>query len=205
MSAKKGKAPPAKQAHLDLGPEFEPRPVPKALKDLGDASLDDVWATLRPAQQAFLAVFLETGNSAEAYRRAYNPTASDHVASVSGSRMMSSAGIETIMAKMNDRRMAAMYAADKVYFDMTTATVPVPVKDKKTGQYKIVGHSPDWKARKDGADGLSRRYGLNAEVNVKLSGKLETKSKVLIVALPEKKGEGSTVAMPAAPKEPGGT
>jgi hypothetical protein len=194
---------PAAQAHLPLGPDWEPKPIPTP-KDLvnlqekaNDKALEEVWAELRPQQQAFLAAFLETGNRAEAYRRAYNPTATDHVASVCGSRMLASVGISTIFEKLNDQKAAAMHVASQVFFDMANAVVPKLRKDRKTGQYVNIGVVPDWKTRSDGAHGLAKVYGNYAPENVRLSGTIKTQSKVLIVGLPPKDPAGAAPMPPS--------
>lgn len=179
---------PAAQAHLPLGPDWEPKPIPapKDLVNLQEKDFDKLWAELRPQQQAFFAAFMETGNRAEAYRRAYNPAATDHVASVCGSRLLASAGIAPLFEKMNDQKAAAMHVASQVWFDMAAATVPKFKKDKKTGKYENIGFAPDWATRDKGAHGLAKTFGNYAPENVRLSGTIKTKSQVLIMALPPK-------------------
>jgi hypothetical protein len=140
------------------------KPTKPKVVDNGPDELDGVWDEevaaafqgLNPKQQIFLIEYLKCGVGSEAYRKSYNAEASDHLASVHGSRLVANTGIRTILTKFADRKEDAMFTVVRTYFDMTGAK-----RSTETGR-----EVPDWKSRKDGADGLSRIFGLNAPEKV---------------------------------------
>lgn len=142
-----------------------PEPIPEELEVVWDPGIAIAFKALRPKQQDFLLAFLREGNAAEAYRKAYNRTASDHLASVCGSQHLASLGIQSILSKFENRKVEALFRVTKTFFDLTEAVKADWVKDEN-GQYENAGDTPDWKARKDGADGLCKIYGLNAPEKV---------------------------------------
>lgn len=139
--------------------------IPEELEIVWDSAIAEAFKALRPKQQDFLLEYLRTGNAAAAYRKAYNPLASDHLASVCGSQVLASSGISGILAKFENRKTEALFRVTKTFFDLTEAAKPEWVEDSD-GQWQNVGDVPDWKARKDGADGLCKIYGLNAPEKV---------------------------------------
>lgn len=143
-------------------PEY---PIPEELAIVWDPAVAEAFAALRPQQQDFLLAYLRTGNGSESYRLAYNKLAGDHLASVAGSRLVACVGISLILQRFTDRKTEALFRVTKTFFDLTEASKPEWVEDSK-GQWVNAGDAPDWKARKDGADGLCKIYGLNAPEKV---------------------------------------
>lgn len=139
--------------------------IPEELVTVWDDEVARTFRDLRPQQQDFVIAYIATGNGAESYRRAYNKLASDHLASVAGSRLLASVGVGAILDKFTNRKTEALFRVTKTYFDLTEATKPNFVQDKD-GQWSNAGDTPEWKARKDGADGLSKIYGLNSPEKV---------------------------------------
>lgn len=179
--AKRGKAAPA--------PDKTPVPavetdIPEELQTVWDNEIATLFAGLRPQQQDFLLVYLREGNAAEAYRKAYNPLAKEHLASVSGSKLVASVGISAILAKFNDYKTEALFTVVQGYREMAKATKPEWVQDEN-GQWENVGDAPDWQARKEAFLGIRKVHGLDQPAEVKHSG--EVTSKVQIVNLPTKK------------------
>lgn len=144
---------------------------PEALEAVWDKDVAETFGTLPPKQQQFLIEYLKCWNGSAAYRKAYNPKASIAVASANGSRLIANDKVSAILAKFAERRTEALLTVSKTYFEMTAATLP---KSRK---------APDWKARKDGADGLARVYGLNAAEEKKVTGSITVKSSPLDEAL----------------------
>jgi hypothetical protein len=172
------KAPKVSPASVDAPP------APEELATVWDDTIAAGFKSLRPQQQDFLLAYLRTGNAAEAYRQAYNKLASDHLASVAGSRLVASVGIEPILAKFASYKTEALFTVVQGYREMAKATNPKWVQDKD-GQWENVGDAPDWQARKEAYLGIRKVHGLDQPAEVKHSG--EVTSKVQIVNLPTKK------------------
>jgi len=166
-----------------LLPAAPPAP-PEELEIIWDAEIAKAFQALRPQQQDFIIAYLNTGNSAEAYRRAYNPLAKDHLASVAGSRAVASVGIEPILAKFAAHKTEVLFLVMKGYRDMAEAAKPNMVQDDQ-GQWMNAGDLPDWIARDKALTGLRKIHGLDQPAEVKHSG--EVISKVVQVNLPTKK------------------
>jgi len=139
--------------------------IPEELESVWDEAVAQAFAALRPQQQTFLLAYLGTGNAAESYRRAYNPLAKDHLAGNAGAQALETIGISGILAKFQSQRTHDLFLVVKTYREMAEATKPEWTEDSD-GQWQNVGDVPDWKARKDGADGLSKIRGLNAPEKV---------------------------------------
>ncbi len=146
-----------------------PLAPPEELATVWDDEIARLFSDLRPQQQEFLIAYLNTGNSAEAYRRVYNPLAKDHLASVAGSRLVASVGIEPILAKFNSYKTEALFSVVQGYREMSKATKPEWVQDKE-GQWENVGDVPDWQARKEALLGIRKIHGLDQPAEVKHSG-----------------------------------
>lgn len=157
---------------------------PEELSTVWDDDIAKAFQDLRPQQQDFLIAYLNTGNSAEAYRRAYNPMAKDHLASVAGSRLVASVGIEPILAKFASNKTEVMFLVIKGYREMAEAAKPNMVQDDE-GQWINAGDLPDWIARDKALTGLRKVHGLDQPSEVKHSG--EITSRVVQVELPKKK------------------
>ena len=157
---------------------------PEELATVWDDAIAAGFQALRPQQQNFLLAYLRTGNAAEAYRQAYNKLASDHLASVAGSRLVASVGIEPILAKFASYKTEALFTVVQGYREMAKATKPEWVQDED-GTWENVGDTPDWAARKEAMIGIRKVHGLDQPVELKHSG--EVTSKVQIVNLPAKK------------------
>lgn len=156
--------------------------MPEELTAVWDDEVAEAYEKLTARQQGFLTAYIQTGNCAESYRRAYNPLASAHLATVCGQSVLSSSAMTPIAEKLLARRTADFFQVHKTFYEMTEAAKPNWVQDE-AGQWENTGDEPDWKARKDGADGLARLRGLNAPVEANLN----IQAKVLLVELPTKK------------------
>lgn len=156
--------------------------MPDELVTLWDEEIAEAFQKLTARQQSFLLAYIQTGNYAESYRRSYNPLANAHLATVCGQSVMSSSAMGLIAEKLAAGRTADFLQVHKTFHEMTEAAKPNWVQDE-AGQWENTGDEPDWRARKDGADGLARLRGLNAPVE----NNLNIKAKVALVELPTKK------------------
>lgn len=145
--------------------------VPEELELVWDDKVAEAFAALVPKQQSFLIEYLKSWNGSDAYRKAYNPLARDEVASANASRLIASDKVGVILARFQERKTEALFTVARTYFDMNQATKPEWV-ETKDGTWENVGDVPDWKARKDGADGLCKVYGLNAAEKKEITGSL---------------------------------
>lgn len=143
--------------------------IPEELATVWDEDIAKAFRSLLPKQQDFLFHFLRTGVAAEAYRKAYNQLASDHLAAVCGSRMLTSAGIAEILAKFANQKTEALFMVIKGYREMAQACKP-EWKQDKDGQWENVGDVPDWYARKEAYLGIRKVHGLDAPAEMKHSG-----------------------------------
>lgn len=157
--------------------------IPEELSTVWDDDIAKTFKSLRPQQQDFLIAYLNTGNGSEAYRRAYNPLAKEHLASVSGSRLLASVGIAPIIDKFASNKTEALFLVTQGYRDMAKATKPNWVKDD-SGQYENAGDDPDWQARKEAYLGMRKVHGLDQPTEIK--GSMELTSRVIQVELPTK-------------------
>lgn len=148
-----------------------------------DDEIADAYAGLSEKQAKFLQAYLHSGNAAESYRKAYNPMASAHLASVCGNVVLTSAGMVTIMEKLTRQRVANLLLVEKTFREMAEACKPNWIQDPVTKDWENTGDEPDWKARKDGADGLARLDALYAPVEANLN----IQAKIALVELPVKK------------------
>lgn len=139
-----------------------PPAIPDELDTIWNSEVAEVFANMRPKHQEFLIAYLQLGNAAKAYRTAYNPNASNHMAAVSGSKLLTTVGISAILSKFNDRKTEALFVANRIYFDMAEAVQPEWVKDPASGRWVNVGENPDWGARDNAGKGLTKLYALNA-------------------------------------------
>ena len=171
--AAKSRATPEKDAESD---------IPEELQAVWDEEIAKGFKSLRPQQQDFLIAYLNTGNAAEAYRRAYNPLAKDHLASVSGSKLVASVGIEPILAKFASNKTEALLIVTNGYREMAQATKPEWVKDEN-GQHENAGDSPDWQARKEAFLGLRKIHGLDSAEKKEISGSVTIQSTAIDEAL----------------------
>jgi hypothetical protein len=157
--------------------------IPEELAAVWDNGIAAAFKALRPQQQEFLLCYLREGNAAAAYRKAYNPLAKDHLASVSGSQMLASLGIQPILAKFASIKTEALFTVIHGYREMAQAVKP-EWKQDKDGQWENVGDAPDWQARKEALIGIRKIHGLDAADKVEHTG--EITSKVVQVELPKK-------------------
>lgn len=158
----------------------KPAPVPSELTPLteADPKLVAEWMALNARQRAFLPVFIRTGNSAEAFRQAYNPDATPHQASVGGAGILANPSMSKFAKAMANRSLADLLHVQKTFREMSEAVVfKFDIKKKKY----VTTDTPDWGARKDGAEGLSRLHKLFAPTEINVT------SKVQIVELPKKR------------------
>lgn len=167
-----------KQAALAISPLES---IPDELETLWDDKVSEAFGKLNPKQQDFLLVYIRKGNAAEAYRKAYNPLADSHLSTVCGNGILSNPIMGNILLKLTEQKTADLLLVSKTFREMVEATKPEWVEDKN-GQWQNVGDVPDWKARKDAADGLAKLRGLNSPAEVKHSG--EVTSKILQINMP---------------------
>ena len=156
---------------------------PEELQIIWDDKVAEAFHALRPKQQDFLLHYLNCGNAAASYRKAYNPMATDAVSSANGSRLVASDSMGAVLEKFINRKTEALFTVANTYFEMTSASKAEWHKDE-LGQYENIGDVPDWRARKDGADGLCKLYGLCAPAQVKTEPQVH--GRVVIVQLPKK-------------------
>jgi len=156
-------------------------PIPEELQTVWDDEIAQAFQALRPQQQDFLIAYLNTGNAAEAYRRAYNPMAKDHLASVAGSRCVASVGIEPILQKFASNKTEVLFTVVHGYREMAQATKPNWVQDKD-GQWENVGNDPDWQARKEAYLGMRKVHGIDPAERVDHT----VKAQIVQVELPKK-------------------
>ncbi len=159
--------------------------IPEELAGVWDTDIAAAFKSLRPQQQDFLMAYIQTGNAAAAYRKAYNPLAKDHLASVCGSQHLASLGIQSILAKFASQKTEALFLVLQGYREMAAATKADWVKDEN-GQYENAGDAPDWQARKEAFLGLRKIHGLDAADKLEHSGEIST-SAVIEVHLPAKR------------------
>lgn len=143
-----------KAAKAATKPKAHKEAIPEPLDEVWDDDVRTAFKALNPRQQNFLIEYLRTGVGATAYKVAYDPEASNHLAAAHGSRLVSNHNIQAVLKKFGDRKDDALQTVVKTYFDMANAS-----HDER-------GEKPDWKTRKDGADGLSRIFGLNSPEKV---------------------------------------
>jgi hypothetical protein len=186
------KAPKVSPASVDEPPASSPADPPEELAAVWDDEIAKAFQALRPQQQNFLMAYMRTGNAAESYRQAYNKLAKDHLASVAGSQVLASIGITSILSKFEDQKTADMFLIVQTYREMIQATKPEWVQNDEDKTWENVGDVPDWKARKDAADGLAKLRGLNAAEKVDHT----VQAKVVHVIAPPKKPAGHGSAQP---------
>lgn len=158
--------------------------IPEELETIWDDDIAAAFAKMNEKQQNFLTSYLRTGDPAQSYRTGYNrPMASPHLAANSAYQILESIGIQAVMQKIQAQRTGDLFLVVKTFREMAEASKPEWTEDKN-GQWQNVGDVPDWKARKDAADGLAKLRGLNAPAEVKQS--LDITSRVIQVELPTK-------------------
>jgi len=151
--------------------------IPEELGAVWDSAIAAAFAALTPKQQNFLLAYLQTGNAAESYRRAYNALAKDHLAGNAGAQALESIGISTILAKFQEQKTHDLFLAVKTLREMAEATKPEWV-ESKDGTWENVGDVPDWQARKDAIAGITKLRGLNAADKIEHSGTLSIADKL---------------------------
>lgn len=163
------RAPKVSPASVDVPPaQSEP---PEELAAVWDGGIASIFAGMKPKHQDFLLCYIRTGNAAEAYRKAYNPLAKDHLAAVCGSQVLSTTDIQSILAKFASHKTEALFTVLHGYREMAQATKP-EWKQDKDGQWENVGDAPDWQARKEALIGIRKVHGLDAADKVEHSGNL---------------------------------
>lgn len=157
---------------------------PEELRTVWNTEIEEAFRALNARQQKFLLVYFRTGVAAEAYRQSYNPLSSAHLATVCGSEILSNPVMQPFLAKMTETRTADLLLIKQTFRDMTEAVKPQWQQDKD-GQWENVGDVPDWKARKDGADGLARLEGMYDRAESHITPPIQ--GGVVIIELPRKK------------------
>lgn len=174
--------------------------IPEELEPVWDASVAEAFQSLRPKQQDFILHYIQTGNAADSYRRAYNPNASDHFASSLGAQAMASNGIKTILSKFEEQKTHDLFLCVKTLREMAGANKPQWQQDRD-GQWENAGDVPDWLARKHAVDGLTKLRGLNAADKVEHSGEIQ--SKIIRLAMPIKDTDVGIAPTGVPPASPG--
>jgi hypothetical protein len=146
-------------------------PIPEELESVWDDKVAEAFKALEPRQRNFLLAYLGCWNGAEAYRKAYNPLASDHVATNSGSRILAKNGIKTVLQAFLDTQTEDLLLVKRTYIEAAkTATTPIFGKDD-LGQPILVMEQPDHDVRIKAAQALAKLHGLNAPDKQEHTGK----------------------------------
>lgn len=132
----------------------------KEIKDTGSVKL---FNKLKGVEKRFVSHWLESKNAAEAYRHATkNPSMGDCASSI-GLRMMKRPDVKAFLDEFMDLRTPAYYKVIDTYMGMMDATKANFVQNPEDKTWENTGDIEDWKARKDGADGITKLYGMNEE------------------------------------------
>lgn len=153
--------------------------IPEELTEIADDKALPAFRRLNLRQQKFLLHYIREGNGAEAYRQAYNELASDHVAAVVGSRLLTNADIKTVLSAFQDHKDEDLILVRKTYVDAARgATKPIFGKDSE-GQPILVMEQEDHAVRVKAASELSRLHGFNAAEKKEISGSITVQSSPL--------------------------
>lgn len=144
--------------------------IPEELALLNSEKAVPAFHNLNLRQQKFILHYLGEGNGAEAYRQAYNELASDHVAAVCGSQLLTNPNIKIILEAFQDHKDEDLVLIRKTYIDAAKGAVkPVYGKDSN-GQPEKVEDLPDHAIRVKAAESLSKLHGLNAADKHEVTG-----------------------------------
>jgi len=158
--------------------------APDELSGIWTDEIAAIFKGLQPKQRDFIIEYIKCGVGAEAYRRVYNPLASDPLAAASASQILSNINISSILSQFVTNKTEALFLVQKVYADaMYTATKPIFGKDD-LGQPILVMEQPDHAIRVKAAEASAKLHGLNQPTEVKQS--IDLVSKVIQVELPKK-------------------
>lgn len=159
--------------------------IPEELETVWDKDVAEAFKALSDKHQLFLLEYTKCWSKAEAYRRSYNPMASDDVASSNGSRLIGNSSISGILDKFAQSRTEALFLVQKTYNDAAKeASKPIFGKDE-LGQPILVMEQPDYAVRVKAAEAIAKLHGLNAADKIEHSG--EVVSKIIQVNLPTKR------------------
>jgi hypothetical protein len=166
--------------------------IPEELATVWDKDVAESFRGLRPKHQDFLLAYIREGNAAAAYRKAYNALAKDHLASVCGSQVLATTGIQTVLKRFQDRKVEALFLVQKTLIEAAEgATKPIFGKDDE-GQPILVMEQPDHAVRIKAAESLAKLHGLNAAEEVKT----QVTGQIVHVYAPQKKPEGHGSGQP---------
>lgn len=144
--------------------------APEELAEVWTESVASAFRALEPKQQAFLLKYVTCWNGTEAYRHAYNRSASSDVARSCGSRLLASANVKAVLEAFLDTRTEDLLLVKQTYIEAAREAVkPIFGKDE-AGQPTKVEDYPDYDARIKAAQALSKLHGLNAPDKQELAG-----------------------------------
>lgn len=150
--------------------------IPEEFAEIADDKVLPAFHRLNLKQQKFLLHYIREGNAAEAYRQAYNELASDHVAAVVGSRLLTNVDMKTVLAAFQDHKDEDLILIRGAFVDaIKTAIKPIFGKDDQ-GQPILVMEQSDHLARIKAASELSKLHGLNAAEKKEISGSITVMS-----------------------------
>jgi hypothetical protein len=136
--------------------------IPEELSLLESEKAIPAFHRLNLNQQKFILHFLREGNGAEAYRQSYNELASDHVAAVCASRLLTNVDIKTILEAFQDHKDEDLILIRNTYVNAArTANKPIFGKDS-AGQPILIMEQEDHAVRIQAAEKLAKLQGLNA-------------------------------------------
>ena len=132
---------------------------PEELEHIWDEDTQEAWGNLNQNRRAFLVAFMTNGtNGSQAYRKVYNPSANDSVASSGASQIMTNSDILVFIDKLLNNSKIEMFKAKKVYLEGMEAFKPIFGKDSD-GQPEKIEDLPDHKIRRECADSLMKLNG----------------------------------------------
>jgi hypothetical protein len=121
--------------------------APEELSQEWDDEIKAAYHTLKEKHQVFLLAYLRCWNAAKAYREVYNPLADGQTASNCGSRMLGTAGAQTILKRFTDTRTEDLLMVKAVFKEAATEAVkPIFGKDEN-GQPTHIEDIPDYDVR----------------------------------------------------------
>lgn len=144
--------------------------IPEEIAILEDAKVQAAFHRLNIKQQNFLLAYLHGETGAEAYRQSYNEMADDHVAAVSGSRLLTNVDMKIVLEAFQDDKDEDLVLIKRTFrAAIKDAVKPVYGKDSE-GQPEKIEDLPDHLVRIKAASELAKLHGLNAPEKKEISG-----------------------------------
>lgn len=130
----------------------------------GNKQATAIFRKMTPVEKKFTLFYLEEPNFSKSYREAVAPKVvkSDSHACHMGRAIFSSTRVQAFLEVFKNRELEAFYKTVDTYFEMLDAE-EVKYEQNKEGVWEEVGTKPNWQARKWGAEGITKLYGINRE------------------------------------------